>query len=345
MNCPICNSHSVKELKEHRERLFRKESFQIIELFYKCENCSEEYTTTALDQINISLVHNEYRVRNKIPFPEEIKAIRLQYELSAVKMSEILGLGINSYRNYENGEIPSESNARLIQLAADPAEFNKLLHFARNIQPDEIKALEYKIEQLLQIQTARKERPDTQDFVLSKLRSIMPDSLIIPNEFTGYKRPSIDRLGQMVLYFAEKIQPRKTRLNKLLFYSDFLCFKLYGYSMSGFPYRAINYGPVPEKYDTVFEHLESECIIRRNVEVIEGAETVMEQFCPGKIDFNNELFDEKEIKVLDHIIATIGQLNTKDIVLKSHDEEAWKQCNGEKKIISYKEYAFDLTLN
>ncbi len=42
-------------------------------------------------------------------------------------MAEVLGFGTNVYRQYESGEVPNQSNARLIQLANDPEEFRKLV--------------------------------------------------------------------------------------------------------------------------------------------------------------------------------------------------------------------------
>ena len=41
-------------------------------------------------------------------------------------------------------------------------------------------------------------------------------------------------------------------MNKLLFYTDFLCYKKYGRAMSGLAYKAIQYGPVPVRWDRVY---------------------------------------------------------------------------------------------
>ncbi len=68
-------------------------------------------------------VFNQYRDKFNIPFPDEIRRIRKKYGLSAKRMSEILGFGVNSYRNYEAGEMPSIANAKLIQMVDDPSYF------------------------------------------------------------------------------------------------------------------------------------------------------------------------------------------------------------------------------
>ena len=87
---------------ENRILNFRKEEFNIVYQFYRCEETGEQFTSTELDEVNMIQLYNQYRDKHNLPFPEEIKEARLKYGLSAAKMSEILGFGINSYRQYEN---------------------------------------------------------------------------------------------------------------------------------------------------------------------------------------------------------------------------------------------------
>ncbi|HLS31303.1 MAG TPA: hypothetical protein VK021_10635 [Flavobacteriaceae bacterium] len=103
-----------------RKLVFRKEEFNYMHHAFEDEETEELFTTTHLDELNMLQVYNQYRERHKIPFPKEIGDIREKYGVSAKKMSEILGFGGNSYRNYEKGEVPSVSNARLIQSVKAP---------------------------------------------------------------------------------------------------------------------------------------------------------------------------------------------------------------------------------
>lgn len=105
---------------------YRGERYNYTALYYLCEDSGERFTTTASDTEAMEQVYRQYRERHGIPSPEEIKAIRLKYRVSAAKMSRILGLGANQYRLYENGEMPSLSNARLITLVAEKGNFEKL---------------------------------------------------------------------------------------------------------------------------------------------------------------------------------------------------------------------------
>lgn len=119
MKSPITDKE-MKLTKERRSMDFRKETFEIVFHFYRCEDSGEQFTSTSLDEVNMNQVYNQYRDKFNIPFPDEIIRIREKYGLSAVKMSEILGFGVNSYRQYEAGEMPSIANAKMIQMVDDP---------------------------------------------------------------------------------------------------------------------------------------------------------------------------------------------------------------------------------
>ena len=132
MKSPFTGGEATLQ-KEWASHEFRKESFDIWRHYYVCTDTGESFTTTELDELNLQQVHNLYRATHHIPFPDEIKAIREKYGLSAAKMSEVLDFGINSYRNYENGEIPSPANAKLIRLADEPAQFIRFLEEKKEI--------------------------------------------------------------------------------------------------------------------------------------------------------------------------------------------------------------------
>ena len=51
-------------------------------------------------------------------------------------MSRVLGFGINQLKNYEEGQVPSESNGKMLRLAADPLTMMNLLELSRNEFPD-----------------------------------------------------------------------------------------------------------------------------------------------------------------------------------------------------------------
>ncbi|OJV44334.1 MAG: hypothetical protein BGO29_13470 [Bacteroidales bacterium 36-12] len=78
-------------------------------------------------------VYNQYRDKFNIPFPDEITRIREKHGIPVTKISTILGLGVNSYGQYEKGEMPSISNARLIQMANDPKKFVEMVELCDDL--------------------------------------------------------------------------------------------------------------------------------------------------------------------------------------------------------------------
>jgi uncharacterized phage-associated protein len=147
------------------------------------------------------------------------------------------------------------------------------------------------------------------------------------------------KVGHMILFFAEKLQPWKTTLNKLLFYSDFVNFKKQCFSISGLSYRAIELGPVPSRFDSVFANaIEKKYII---AEYIQFKECSGEKFLPGEIKFDETLFEKHEIEIMEMIADKMKKLKTQEVVDLTHEEDAWKQNIEKKDIIKYN-YAFQI---
>jgi putative zinc finger/helix-turn-helix YgiT family protein len=319
--------------KEERIMTFRKEEFIVVYHFYLCEESGEKFTSTELDELNINQLYNEYRHKYNLPFPDEIEAIREKYGLSAVKMSEALGFGVNIYRNYETGEVPNESNGKLIKLANDPKIFKKIVEQSTVLEQKTREKLLDKIDDV-------REKEKLHHFIY-ELEGYFLGSRI-PDEYSGYRKPNLEKLIEMIVFFAEKLQPWKTKLNKLLFYSDFVCFKQTCFSMSGARYRAIDLGPVPNNFDTIFDYAENNNLIQRQRKEFDNGEWG-ETFQPNPTrKFNQALFSEYELQTLSSIVDRFATMTATEIKDISHKEKAWKENYEQgKRMISYK-YSFEL---
>lgn len=329
MKSPITGKE-MELRKEAREIEFRKENFTVVFHYYYCKDSKEQFTDTTLDELNMNQLYNQYREKHKLPFPEEIKAIREKYELPATKMAEVLGFGINSYRNYEAGEVPSASNGKLIQLAANPKRFKDLLELCETCD-DKLK------EKTLKVLVGLIDQPKNTKFV----NEVKLADFDLPDQYTGYRKTNLNKFKEMVVYFTAQLQPWKTQLNKLLFYADFLNYKRTGFSISGVRYRAINMGPVPNNFQSIFEHVSTNDYVDVIFTEFPNG-SIGEQFKPNpKHKFDKSLFDEQELRALKDVVTNFKNKNTKDLIEISHKEKAWKDNEKEKKLISYK-YAFDL---
>lgn len=304
---------------------FRKEQFRYMHQFYECQDTHERFSTTELDEANLAQVHNQYRAKYGIPFPEEIKRIRQHYGLSATKMSAILGFGENQYRLYENGDMPSEANGKVLMSIMNPEIFRVFVENARG----QFSETDYE-KLMVKANVWGKEKCSLEviDYVFGRnLRDIN----------NGYAALSISKIKNILLYFIGKGHGVfVTKMNKLTFYTDFLSYRMLGRGMTGLAYKAIQHGPVPVRWDRIYSFYDE---IRQEIVVFpDGREgTVLKSnLSPDLSDFS-----EEEKKILEAVYLRFKNESSSQISETSHHEEAWKQYVDSGQLISF-EKAFGL---
>lgn len=332
MKSPFTDGEAALQ-HEKKELEFRKDVFTVNHFYYRCTDTGEEFTTDELDQVNVNQLYNQYREKYAVPFPDEISEIREQYRLSAAKMSEILGFGVNSYRQYEAGDIPTVASGRLIQAASDPEEFKKFLNDSKAVLPDrEFKRFSERVDELI-----KKSGENLWEYLFTE--QIFSHSK--PTEYTGYRKPSLQRIALIIAYFSEHIKDLwKTKLNKLLFYSDFLNYRRSGYSISGIAYRAIPFGPVPAEYDKLYVKLKDDELAK--VDLVEFNDGNYGEAISAIKSFEEDAFSKIELTTLEDVVRKFGNCNTKQIVSISHKEKGWLENEHGHELISYQRYAFEL---
>lgn len=329
MNSPITGK-AMKIVREADTLTFRKEQFEVVYHYYLCEDSGERFTDDRLDMLNMTQVTNQYRERHGIPFPEEIREIREQYGVSASKMSEILGLGANAYRLYESGEMPTVANGRLILSVREPEEFIRQVQASSHI-----------------LSTREQEKFMGRAHALVMERQVVSHqrgSQIVlrddaPSALNGYRRLSLSRTAQVIAYFGEHVGSLyKTKLNKLLFYADFLAYQQQGHSITGLQYRAISYGPVPSEYERLFLRLQDEQQIMAEEQEAKD-DQYLEIYHPSVV-FDAEGFSAAELRALESVVRMSKGKRTRELVDLSHEEAAWKDNEQDRQLIDYQRYAF-----
>ena len=332
MKSPITGKEMIVTL-EKDILIFRKEKFEYLHKSYYCKDSNEHFTTKELDEFNLNQVYNQYRDKHNVPFPDEIIEFRNSYSFSYTDISKILGFGTNSYRNYEKGEVPSLANAALIKTVMNSFGALKSLIKSNNEITD--KQREKFVKNIEKIQATYKEnRRET------AVIEMFFDYNFLPDNFSGYKKPNFSKLSEMIVFFSENIAPTVTKMNKLLFYADFLCYKLTGNSISGTRYLAHNYGPVPSRFRSIFDHLTHHNSIK--LYPIEYESYVGEAFTKSPHrSFNKDVFKQIELEVLEEVSQKFKLHSTKEIMNLSHEESAWIENEKTKSLIDYR-YSFKL---
>ncbi len=325
MKSPFTGGETIL-VEEMRKAVFRKEEYEYTYLCYQCVDTKETFTTTQLDMFNTSQIYNSYRSAHGIPYPDEIKSIRNRYELSALKMSKILGFGDNQYRLYENGEMPNVANGRVLKAIQSPGTFETFVDAAKNVLSDgEYTRIKKRLEEC--------DSEASMDILLYKL--IFGDNT--RGRYNGYAKLSMSKLKNVLLFFIEKSKGVfVTKMNKLLFYTDLLSFREMGQAMTGLTFKAIQYGPVPDRWDRVYSLIDDISQIE-----VEGANGAVGSKLVSDISCDMSSFTTEQTAILDKVYETFKQDTSVSISAKSHDEPAWIDNQETHSTIDFK-YAFSL---
>lgn len=317
----------VKEVVTTEVKEFRKEKYRVHVRYYVCEDTGEQFTTTGQDTLQFNDLYAQYRIKHGIPFPDEIKSIRKRYGLNYSQISRILGFGANQYAKYESGEVPSESNGKMIAAIRDKNVLTGLLRNCRGVfQPSEYERILTSI--MMSEEKADENSPLYRIIYSDSSRSI----------FNGYGNKSIARLFDMVRYIVSnhgEIFP--TKLNKIMFYADFCNFRNTGVSISGLQYRALNFGPVPDHYATIYDNIRE--IDKRIIEAHDMVGTLLT--CHPGLNFSE--LSETDKESIDYTINRLKHLTVSEIIEASHHEDGWKNHCHDHGYIPYDE-AFSLKL-
>lgn len=301
-------SPGEKYFQKVRTTTFRKEEYSYIHTGIIDED-GEMWTTTELDEANIFQVYNQYRVKHGIPFPDEISGIREHYGLSAAKMAQILGFGINQYRMYEDGEVPSVSNARTIIAAREKTVFMSFVEASKS----EISEQEY-------LRTKKKVEAANGDY----------KSIAQPTEYTGFRSLSPAKVANIVQLIISTIGSTfVTKMNKLLFYTDFIHYKKHGYGITGITYRALPFGPVPEQWGALYSSLS--CINMAEFVYPSGQSGIKLE----AIECTNNVLNEPELDTVKRVCSIFSDMSAGDISQTSHLEKGWIENKDNNSAISY----------
>ena len=312
---------------EKRTWEFRSEKYDYIHASWLCTDTGEQFTTDEMDDACYLQVTNQYRVKYGIPFTDEIVAVRERYGLSSAKMAHILGFGINQWRHYEAGEVPNVSNGRMIRSIMNPDVFLDYVRSSKNVIGEkEYDKLSERISGIANysVKNGQEEYDMARVFRCKRCAD------------NGFAPQSLVRLKNMLLYILNQCgDVFYTKMNKLLFYADFFAYRRLGMAISGLSYRAIGFGPVPERWDRVYSQFDEILQEPRAYGEKEGS-VLTTDFLADK-----DVFTDVEIDVLNEVCSRFMKCTSTEMTRISHEENAWKDYVDEYKQIPF-EAAFTL---
>lgn len=133
------------------------------------------------------------------------------------------------------------------------------------------------------------------------------------------------RLRELILYIATECQADPnfgaTKLNKILWWSDFLSYAEYGEPITGLEYQRLRNGPAPRRLLPVRAAMISDGHIIISEVPIRGG-YIRQQIVPLRAP-NLDVFDPTDIAIVDHVIKALRRRTAKGVSNLSHGK-AWE---------------------
>lgn len=277
-----------------------------------CKECGSEVAVDEFDDETLHKAFAEYRRLSGLMTPEEMKELRSRYGLGVRPFSLLLGWGELTLFRYETGSVQDAAHESQLRLAEYPENIQKLAQLnGHKLTPRQLSTLDQHIASAM---------GDLDEAHVLEDR-FAPREVI--DEFGGFVPLHLGKLREMMMFFCQLKGVSPTKLNKLLFYADFLHFKNYGVSISGSPYLAFQRGPVPQHYEWIKADLiESGAIEAEDVDW--GGGIVGELLTPTR-PTDESMFATEEFETLAEISARLGAMTARQLMEQSHAEKAYSE--------------------
>lgn len=330
--CPACHALSDPRFLRRRETLpVRGEPIEVDAEVMVCARCGEEVTDMAIGDAILERAYAEYRVRHDILAPEQIRLLRESTGLSQRGFARLLGWGDVQVHRYETGALPDDAHNSVLMALQDPEMLYRFVQqrHERLLPLDQRKVQAAMNGRLSELGTA------------AMRRGLERRIEVYPLVDRGYRPFDLERVGQTVLYLVSGVRTGMVKLNKMLWYTDFLSYKRSSVAFVGLPYRHLPLGPVSDHYKLLFAEVEDEGYVRGDFVAYSSGAEGTEYKCAAS--FDTSLFTRDELCVLDAVKAQIGPLTASQAADLSHKERAWIETQPND-VISY-DFAKDLSLN
>jgi len=231
-------------------------------------------------------------------------------ELSQAQFAALVGMGVASINRIENGAEPTPAHRLLLDGLREPANL--------------LRALEGKEAELGEANVSRIRRVAERLLGDSELRALAKYQELYHSDSTsGGKRFELEKLSEMVKLFCLEGE-WKTKLNKLLFYSDFLAFRESRKSISGTRYVVGTFGPIPDRQEKLYSALcESGSLEAREDFLPVSGQPVEKLFAQGQVD--RRKFSSLELSIMERVKLFFFGKSAKFVADYSHEEEFYKQ--------------------
>jgi putative zinc finger/helix-turn-helix YgiT family protein len=333
--CPNCLEQTDRRLERRREIYpVRGVPIEVNADVESCIQCGTEIANPELEDAALTRAYDLYRKLYGTIRPEEIRKLREKYGLSQRSFARLLDWGVVSVHRYETGALPDSVHSDLLVALQDDLAMDDFLKRHKDrLRPREAKRA---------LEVASAARAVSLPAILARVVQEKMDTF--PDLARGNRNFELERLAQMMIFFARPAGAVLTKLLKLLWYADFLAYKRLTVSLSGAVYSHHRFGPVPQEYDQLLAHAKREGFLRAEIESFTTEEGIREgTIFYAAMEFDSSLFNTEELAVLETVQAHFADKHAKATVRATHAEHAWLDT-PERAVITY-DRALDLSID
>jgi hypothetical protein len=240
--------------------------------------------------------------------------------IGAKPLSLLLEWGECTIPRYLKGQIPNKEHSDKLKSIKNPYVFweifNQNKHVLSGVAARKVETALYTFVEISASEENIIPERSLTDFYRNK-----------PSIFNGYTQFNLKKTINVILFFLCNYGSiYKTKMNKLLWYTDMVCYKRNGNAITGLMYICNHYGTVPTRYEFLYGSLGDVYI--NLIEYSSGTQLVALK------GFDINCFSNDELRVLEDVGKRFKCDYSSTISDFSHDELAWIKTD-KKELISF----------
>jgi putative zinc finger/helix-turn-helix YgiT family protein len=304
--CPTCErTGGIEYLTREEQVKVKGEEFAVAAGYFHCRSCDTTFEAAGGTD-SLALAYSKYRGKHGMVTPEQLRAWRLRLELKQSELATLMGWSTATVSRYENGALQDDAHDRAMKAAMTPEGLLALVDAADGLSEVVRQRLRAKAN------AAVGGAPSLLRVLTSRFAAV-----------AGEVQFDLKKTTELVLYFCHGAKVPRTKLNKLLWYVDFLHAKHFGRAVTGMPYVRLQYGPVPESYELLFMAMQSDEVLEIQTEEFDDGWTAHYHVARRTPDLT--AFSATELQALARVQAEFEKMTAKAIADRSHEEDAWKR--------------------
>jgi putative zinc finger/helix-turn-helix YgiT family protein len=299
--CPNCGAvHAISLLSRAETVKVRGQSISVNASAYVCSACGADFDAPgATDALEVA--YRRFREQKGLLQPEQMKAWRQSLGLKQSELALLLGWSTATVSRYENGALQDDAHDRAMRAAMTPQGLSALVNIATDLPEDAQK----KLKSFVKHQAAAAEQ--LEKVVATRLVEVMSRHL------------RWEKLCEAVLFYCSGTGMWRQKLNKMLFYSDFLHAKHFNRTVTGLSYVRSAHGPVPHQYELIYATLQESGVLQI-IETTNGEYIAYRHHALRKPDVS--CFSDTELEVLLKVRRSFERVDAEKLQLMSRSEEA-----------------------